>query len=46
MFHVRRRPADYVPRKRKKKPSGKWSELDYRFATENVLEENFGREAW
>lgn len=26
MFHVRRRPADYVPRKRKKKPSGKWSE--------------------
>lgn len=28
MFHVRRRPADYVPRKRKKKPSGKWSELE------------------
>lgn len=31
MFHVRRRPSDYVPRKRKKKPSGKWNELDYRF---------------
>lgn len=28
MFHVRRRPADYVPRKRKKKPSGKWNELE------------------
>lgn len=25
MFHVRRRPADYHPRKRKKKPQGgKW----------------------
>lgn len=31
MFHVRRRPADYVPRKRKKKPNGKWNELDHRF---------------
>lgn len=31
MFHVRKRPSDYVPRKRKKKPSGKWNELDYRF---------------
>ncbi|XP_023319046.1 uncharacterized protein LOC106656697 isoform X3 [Trichogramma pretiosum] len=27
MFHVRRRPADYVPRKRKKKPQGgKWGD--------------------
>lgn len=34
MFHVRRRPADYVPRKRKKKPSGKWNELDHRFVKE------------
>lgn len=29
MFHVRRRPADYVPRKRKKKPAGKWNELEH-----------------
>lgn len=38
MFHVRRRPADYMPRKRKKKPAGKWNELDHRCA-ECVLEE-------
>lgn len=36
MFHVRRRPADYHPRKRKKKPQqGKWGPpnemLDYRY---------------
>lgn len=35
MFHVRRRPADYHPRKRKKKPLQKWnkgSELnEYRY---------------
>ncbi|XP_073971174.1 adherens junction formation factor afadin isoform X13 [Rhodnius prolixus] len=36
MFHVRRRPADYHPRKRKKKPQqGKWGQhnelLDYRY---------------
>jgi len=31
MFHVRRRPADYMPRKRKKKPAGKWNELDHRY---------------
>lgn len=37
MFHVRRRPADYVPRKRKKKPSGKWNELDHRFVKINIF---------
>jgi afadin len=34
MFHVRRRPADFHPRKRKKKPShkGRPNELlDYRY---------------
>ncbi|CAH0775210.1 unnamed protein product [Bemisia tabaci] len=38
MFHVRRRPADYHPRKRKKKPQQKWNHhspnnelLDYRY---------------
>ncbi|XP_014251029.1 afadin isoform X2 [Cimex lectularius] len=36
MFHVRRRPADFHPRKRKKKPQqGKWGQhnelLDYRY---------------
>ena len=36
MFHVRRRPADYHPRKRKKKPlQGKWGQsnelMDYRY---------------
>lgn len=38
MFHVRRRPADYHPRKRKKKPTHKWSQqnstsemLEYRY---------------
>ncbi|XP_063220039.1 afadin isoform X2 [Bacillus rossius redtenbacheri] len=36
MFHVRRRPADYHPRKRKKKPQQKWNNkpsdsLDYRY---------------
>lgn len=39
MFHVRRRPADYHPRKRKKKPQHKWSQhpsgsnelLEYRY---------------
>lgn len=33
MFHVRRRPADYHPRKRKKKPQQKWqrSDLDGRY---------------
>ncbi|XP_069688876.1 afadin isoform X3 [Periplaneta americana] len=35
MFHVRRRPADYHPRKRKKKPQQKWNKgnelLDYRY---------------
>ncbi|XP_015600396.1 uncharacterized protein LOC107270166 isoform X1 [Cephus cinctus] len=36
MFHVRRRPADYVPRKRKKKPAGKWSELDHRYEDERL----------
>ncbi|KAK2577436.1 hypothetical protein KPH14_003543 [Odynerus spinipes] len=36
MFHVRRRPADYVPRKRKKKPSGKWNELDHRYEDERL----------
>ncbi|XP_012261310.2 uncharacterized protein LOC105689112 isoform X3 [Athalia rosae] len=36
MFHVRRRPADYVPRKRKKKPAGKWSDLDHRYEDERL----------
>ncbi|XP_063972654.1 uncharacterized protein Cno isoform X5 [Diachasmimorpha longicaudata] len=36
MFHVRRRPADYVPRKRKKKPAGKWSEFDHRYEDERL----------
>lgn len=36
MFHVRRRPADYVPRKRKKKPAGKWSEPDHRYEDERL----------
>ena len=36
MFHVRRRPADYVPRKRKKKPSGKWNEFDHRYEDERL----------
>ncbi|XP_066594472.1 uncharacterized protein cno isoform X2 [Prorops nasuta] len=36
MFHVRRRPADYVPRKRKKKPTGKWNELDHRYEDERL----------
>lgn len=36
MFHVRRRPSDYVPRKRKKKPSGKWNELDCRYEDERL----------
>lgn len=36
MFHVRRRPADYVPRKRKKKPSGKWGEFDHRYEDERL----------
>lgn len=36
MFHVRRRPNDYVPRKRKKKPAGKWSELDHRYEDERL----------
>ncbi|XP_011636930.1 afadin-like isoform X1 [Pogonomyrmex barbatus] len=36
MFHVRRRPADYMPRKRKKKPSGKWNELDHRYEDERL----------
>ncbi|KAF3422583.1 hypothetical protein E2986_06206 [Frieseomelitta varia] len=36
MFHVRRRPSDYVPRKRKKKPSGKWNEVDYRYEDERL----------
>ena len=37
MFHVRRRPADYVPRKRKKKPSGgKWNELEHRYEDERL----------
>lgn len=37
MFHVRRRPADYHPRKRKKKPQQKWNQQgsnelhDYRY---------------
>ncbi|XP_065208154.1 afadin isoform X2 [Planococcus citri] len=39
MFHVRRRPADYHPRKRKKKPQHKWNQhqsgsnelLEYRY---------------
>ncbi|XP_050542344.1 afadin isoform X2 [Daktulosphaira vitifoliae] len=38
MFHVRRRPADYHPRKRKKKPTQKWNQqhstsemLEYRY---------------
>lgn len=38
MFHVRRRPADYHPRKRKKKPTHKWNQqnstsemLEYRY---------------
>ncbi|GLG95429.1 Putative actin filament-binding protein afadin [Gryllus bimaculatus] len=35
MFHVRRRPADYHPRKRKKKPLQKWNKgsdlVDYRY---------------
>jgi hypothetical protein len=35
MFHVRRRPADYHPRKRKKKPQQKWNKgselMDYRY---------------
>ncbi|RZF35618.1 hypothetical protein LSTR_LSTR005146 [Laodelphax striatellus] len=34
MFHVRRRPADYHPRKRKKKPQQKWNQqvdLDHRY---------------
>lgn len=39
MFHVRRRPADYHPRKRKKKPQQKWNQhqansnelLEYRY---------------
>lgn len=37
MFHVRRRPSDYVPRKRKKKPSGKWNELDCRFVAKIII---------
>lgn len=36
MFHVRRRPADYVPRKRKKKPAGKWNELEHRYDDERL----------
>ncbi|XP_051158699.1 afadin isoform X2 [Leptopilina boulardi] len=36
MFHVRRRPADYVPRKRKKKPTGKWGEFDHRYEDERL----------
>ncbi|XP_043275728.1 afadin isoform X7 [Venturia canescens] len=36
MFHVRRRPADYVPRKRKKKPAGKWGEYDHRYEDERL----------
>ncbi|XP_044596126.1 afadin isoform X3 [Cotesia glomerata] len=36
MFHVRRRPADYVPRKRKKKPSGKWGEMDNKYEDERL----------
>ncbi|XP_032674390.1 uncharacterized protein LOC116845606 isoform X3 [Odontomachus brunneus] len=36
MFHVRRRPADYMPRKRKKKPAGKWNELDHRYEDERL----------
>jgi afadin len=36
MFHVRRRPADYVPRKRKKKPTGKWNELEHRYEDEKL----------
>ncbi|XP_018300950.1 uncharacterized protein cno [Mycetomoellerius zeteki] len=36
MFHVRRRPADYMPRKRKKKPSGKWNELDHKYEDERL----------
>lgn len=35
MFHVRRRPADYHPRKRKKKPQQKWNKgselMEYRY---------------
>lgn len=34
MFHVRRRPADYHPRKRKKKPQQKWNQqadVDHRY---------------
>lgn len=36
MFHVRRRPADYVPRKRKKKPTGKWGEMDHKYEDERL----------
>ncbi|KAG5306546.1 AFAD protein, partial [Acromyrmex insinuator] len=36
MFHVRRRPADYMPRKRKKKPAGKWNELDHKYEDERL----------
>ncbi|XP_018357090.1 PREDICTED: afadin isoform X2 [Trachymyrmex septentrionalis] len=36
MFHVRRRPADYMPRKRKKKPTGKWNELDHKYEDERL----------
>lgn len=39
MFHVRRRPADYMPRKRKKKPAGKWNELDHRYLVWRMKEE-------
>lgn len=36
MFHVKRKPADYVPRKRKKKPTTKWNEYDHRYDDERM----------
>lgn len=43
MFHVRRRPADYHPRKRKKKPSQKWNHQSSTEMHEYRYEDGFDR---
>jgi hypothetical protein len=43
MFHVRRRPADYHPRKRKKKLQQKWNQGSSNELMEYRYEEGFDR---
>ncbi|KAG8268643.1 adherens junction organization [Homalodisca vitripennis] len=43
MFHVRRRPADYHPRKRKKKPQQKWNHQSSTEMHEYRYEDGFDR---